>query len=87
MTDILIQKLEEKITILLAELEDLRFEVQQLKQENSDFKTDKLNYVQKLQELIFLLDSADDTADISSSYRVGAHEREAMQGPEEFTLP
>ena len=44
MTDTLIQKLEEKVMMLVTELEDLRFEVQQLKQENSHFKAEKARY-------------------------------------------
>ncbi len=79
MTDTLIQTLEEKVMMLLTELEDLRFEVQQLKQENSHFKAEKINYTQKLQGLISLLDSAD--AEINAAAPVAAHsdEMEAMQ--------
>lgn len=84
MTDNFLQKLEEKVMILLTELEDLRFEVQQLKQENSNLKVDKLNYTQKLQGLISLLDSVNDAIDESVAPSVNTYELEAMQGPEEY---
>lgn len=79
MTDTLIKTLEEKVMMLLTELEDLRFEVQQLKQENAQFKTEKAHYAQKLQGLISLMDSAD--VEINSFVPVVGHvdELEAMQ--------
>ncbi len=79
MTDNFLQKLEEKITILLAELEDLRFEVQQLQQENADLKVEKLNYTKRLQELIALLDSIDDVVpDESTALSRDMYALEAM---------
>ncbi len=88
MTDALIQKLEEKIIMLLTELEDLRFEVRQLKQENSNFKVEKINYTQKLEGLISLLDSVDAAMNASASLPVNAYalEEETMQELEEYAL-
>ena len=58
MTD-LMQKLEEKVVLLLTELEDLRFDVERLAQENANLKAEKTKYTQKLQSLITLLDTVD----------------------------
>ena len=77
MTDTLIQTLEEKVMLLLTELEDLRFEVQQLKQENANFKAEKNNYAQKLQGLIALLDSVDVPVTTTVSIAAPSHELEA----------
>lgn len=52
MTDHLIQKLEEKAMSILAELELLRREVQQLRLENNNLKSEKINSSKKLEELI-----------------------------------
>lgn len=57
MTDNLLLKLEEKTLVLLTELDDLRKEVQQLRQENNALKTEKGTYLKKLQNLISLLDA------------------------------
>lgn len=84
MTDNFLQKLEEKVMILLTELEDLRFSVQQLKQEKANLEIEKLNYTQKLQGLITLLDSVDDAPEGSVVLSRDAYELEAMQGPEEY---
>ncbi len=82
MTDTLIQKLEEKVMMLLTELDDLRFEVQQLKHENANFKAEKNNYTKRLQELIAMLDSAEMVS--QAAPEKNAFELEAMQGPEEY---
>ena len=59
MTDNLVQKVEEKVMVLLDELERLRKEVGQLKQENTFLKSERGNHTQKLQSLISLLDILD----------------------------
>ncbi len=59
MTDTLLQKLEEKMIQLLTELEMLRNETQQLKQENISLRTERVNHLHKLQELVSLLDTLD----------------------------
>jgi regulator of replication initiation timing len=82
MTDNFLQKLEEKVMILLAELEALRLEVSQLKQENSTLTLEKLSYTKSLQKLISLLDSLDITADESTA----TYQLEIMNGPEEYAM-
>ena len=57
MSDNLFQKLEEKMMVLLSEVEDLRKEVQFLKQENAAMKYEKENQMRKLQDLVSLLDT------------------------------
>lgn len=84
MTDSILQQLEERITILLAELEDLRFEIKLLKQENSELRSEKLRYTQKLQRLISLLDSIDAVTDEPAGLFVSTFELENIQGPEEY---
>lgn len=59
MTDNLLQKLEERMMTLLAELESLRKETNRLKQENHDLKGEYGNHIKKLQGLVSLLDSLD----------------------------
>ena len=60
MIDNFLQRLEEKVMVLLTELESLRKEISQLRHENSALKTDKLNYTKKLQTLLSLLDSLEE---------------------------
>lgn len=57
MTEMLFQKLEEKMMIALSEIEILRKEVQELHQENASLKFEKENNTHKLQGLISLLDT------------------------------
>ncbi|MCD6039491.1 MAG: hypothetical protein K0S27_891 [Gammaproteobacteria bacterium] len=78
MTDDFLKKLEEKVMALLTELEDLRFDVQQLKQENSDLKVEKLHYTQRLQGLISLLDSIDAEMEVSAAFPAHTDELEAI---------
>ncbi len=59
MTDNLLQKLEEKMMTLLAELESLRKETNRLTQENNSLKVEYGNYVKKLQNIVSLMDSLD----------------------------
>lgn len=79
MTDNLLQKLEEKVMHLLAELENLRKELTQLKQEHSTLKTEKINYTKKMQGLIALLDTLE-LVDNS----INASELEPIKGREEY---
>lgn len=64
MTDHLIQKLEEKTMSILAELELLRREILQLRQENNTLKSEKMNSTKKLEELISSLNLFDVTQSI-----------------------
>lgn len=57
MTENLLEKLEEKMMMLLSEVEDLRKDVSRLNQENHALKSEKENSGRKLQDLISLLDS------------------------------
>lgn len=57
MTENLLQKLEEKMMMLLSEVEDLRKDVQRISHENSALRFEKENNSKKLQDLISLLDS------------------------------
>ena len=57
MTDNFLQKFEEKVMTLLAELETARKELAQLRLENSNLKAEKMNYTKKLQGLVSLFDS------------------------------
>lgn len=59
MTDSLLQKLEERMMTLLAELENLRKETSRLKQENQTLKLEHSDHIKKLQNLVSLLDSLD----------------------------
>lgn len=64
MTDNFLQKLEEKVMILLTELESLRKEITQLRHDNSNLKAEKINYIKKLQGLVALLDSLEPSQEI-----------------------
>lgn len=57
MTENLLQKLEERMMMVLSEVEVLRKEVQHLHQENSTLRFEKESNTQKLQGLVSLLDS------------------------------
>ena len=67
MTDNFLQKLEEKVIVLLSQLEIVRKELNQLKLENANLKTEKLNHSKKLQGLIGLLDSLEPTDNAHST--------------------
>ncbi len=58
MTENLLQKLEEKTMTILAELEKLRGEVKNLKQENASLRTEKETSSRKLNDLVSLLESS-----------------------------
>lgn len=79
MTDNFLQKLEEKVMVLLTELEALRKDHYQLKQENANLKAEKHNHAKKLQGLISLLDSLEATTEESAHI-----ELELIQGKEEY---
>lgn len=58
MTENLLQKLEEKMMMLLAEVEDLRKEIQQLHHENATIRAEREAHTKKLHDLLSLLDCA-----------------------------
>ena len=59
MTNNLLQTVEEKVMMVLAEVESLRQEVMMLRQENLVLKTEQNNGVKRLQGLVSLLDVLD----------------------------
>lgn len=59
MMDTMIQTLEDKVMALVNEMEELRKDMQRVKQENIFLKTERENQRQKLQGLISLLESVD----------------------------
>jgi regulator of replication initiation timing len=66
MTESLLQKLEEKMMLLLTEIEDARKQIQSLIQENSTLKTERKSIEEKLSDLNALLDTIN-TADIMNN--------------------
>lgn len=69
MPEHLLQSLEEKVTLLVNELESLRTELSQLKQINASLQIDKINISKKLQGLVSLIEAFDSAPQL---------EREAM---------
>ena len=61
MTEALLQKLEEKMMLLLGEVEDLRKEVVHLRHETSHMKAERENHTRKLTDLLGLLDAVNAT--------------------------
>ena|SRR3989344_1521311 len=80
MTDNLFQKLEEKIMLLLAELDCMRKELSQLRQENASLKLEKTRHAQKIQEMIALMDMLDA---VNGNMPVNVHETTSVQGEKE----
>jgi regulator of replication initiation timing len=56
MTETLLQQIEDKVLLLLAEITNLRQEVVHLRQENQALKSEQGTHSDKLEELISLLD-------------------------------
>lgn len=69
MPEHLLQALEEKVMLLVNELESLRAELNQLKQVNASLQMDKINISKKLQGLVSLIEAFDSAPQL---------EREAM---------
>jgi regulator of replication initiation timing len=57
MTDNLFLKLEERMMVLVSEIEELRNQIQRLTGENAAYKAEKESNIKKLQDLISLVDS------------------------------
>lgn len=77
MTDHFLQKLEEKVMTVLAELKELRSEINRLKKENTRLTAERNNDIKRLQELVALLDS---TNIIKDNRSVEAYTLEIMEG-------
>lgn len=78
MTEQMLQKLEEKMMMLLGEVEDLRKAIDRLtqentslKQENSGMKFDRENHARKLEDLLSMLDTVNTAAVPSTAATVG----------------
>jgi regulator of replication initiation timing len=67
MTENLLQKLEDNVISLLAEMETLRNDFKKLQQENSTLRAEKVLYTQKLQGIVSQLDAMAGTVSISVS--------------------
>jgi regulator of replication initiation timing len=67
MTEALLQKLEEKMMVLLSEVEDLRNEVTQLRQEGARMKAERENHSRKLTDLLSLLDAVNPVVAVNSA--------------------
>jgi regulator of replication initiation timing len=63
MTETLIQKIEDKVLLLLAEITNLRQEVNQLRSENTSLRAEQSDHAEKLRELVSLLDVLDESQD------------------------
>lgn len=59
MTDNLLEKFEEKMMAMVAELESMRREVKHLRQDNEKLKEDKNKYAKKIEEILYLFDALD----------------------------
>ncbi len=78
MTDTLLQKLEEKMMMLLTEVESLRNEIHRLRHDNAALKAEQGHHTKKLQGLLSLLDSLDAPSSLL------AHELGMPKGQEEY---
>ena len=78
MTDILLQKVEEKVMVLLSELESSRKEISQLKQEVTNLRSEKNNNTSKLQGLVSLLDVLDFSDSHSVRSEASARQEDAV---------
>lgn len=72
MTENLLQKLEEKMVMLISEVEDLRKEIQHLNHENSSLRVERESHTRKIQELISLIDSVSVAIDTSLTASIAA---------------
>lgn len=59
MTETLLQKLEEKMMIVVSQLEDARKEIELLRHDNLNMKLEKDRQSKKLNDLLSLLDTVD----------------------------
>jgi hypothetical protein len=84
-TEVMLKKLEDRIMLLVGELENLRKELQytcheldRSQRENSALKSDKQLYMEKLQKVISLLESVELTED-QSYETTNQYDRERME--------
>jgi FtsZ-binding cell division protein ZapB len=60
MTESLLLKIEERVLLLLAEITNLRQQVNLFRQENISLKAEQAGYSKRLQELLSLLELVDE---------------------------
>ena len=82
LTENLLYKLEEKMMLLLADVEGLRHQLQRVQQENSAMKQEKENHARKLQDLVSLLDSVNPSEVTPMSANYGIPKPMLVQGNE-----
>jgi regulator of replication initiation timing len=80
MTENLLQKLEEKMMVLLTELEDLRREIQRLNHENSFIRIERETHAKKLADLISLLDTISSADNVMANVAVPSMKPVLVQG-------
>lgn len=87
MTENLLQKLEEKMMLLLSELEDSRKEIEisrkeiaRLTKENELLLCEKVSHANKLQDLISLLDTIDLNEPLIANVNIQAVKPALVQG-------
>lgn len=80
MTENLLQKLEERMMMLLAEVEDSRRDIQRLTHENSLLKIERENHAKKLTDLISLLDTVNAADNMMASVMVHNMKPVLVQG-------
>jgi regulator of replication initiation timing len=80
MTENLLQKLEEKVMMLLTEIEESRREIQRLSHENSLLKIERENHAKKLTDLISLLDTVNAADSLLANVSAPAMKPVLVQG-------
>jgi hypothetical protein len=80
MAENLFLKLEEKMMILISELEQLRKENQRLNQENSFLKNEREGSMAKLSDLILLIDTINPVENAVPSLAIAAVKPVLVQG-------
>jgi regulator of replication initiation timing len=80
MTETLLQKLEEKMMLLLSELEDARREMHRLNHENALLKAEKENHANKLADLISLLETVSTSEMLMPSVNIPVMKPVLVQG-------
>ena len=71
MTENLLQKLEEKMMVLLTEVEKLRSDVLDLRQENASLRADREKVEERLKGLVSLFDAVDPAEAVPSMMNAG----------------
>lgn len=75
-----LQRLYEKMTMLLTEVEDSRAEIQRLNHENTLMRVERENHAKKLTDLISVLDSIHAADNMASTMMQPAMELVLVEG-------